>query len=63
MPQVIITATIDISKDYYNLQDPEELEWFTDMLNDKENTFLQLWSNDIGDEIGSTPHFTYEIVV
>jgi hypothetical protein len=42
--------------------DAEELEWFKDVLNDKENTFIQLWSNDIGDEIGCSFNFKYKIL-
>lgn len=40
---------------------PEEKEWFDSVMNDKENTRLVIWSNDVGDEIGSTNNFKYKI--
>ena len=40
----------------------EELKWMIEVLNDKENAMLVLWSNDIGDEIGQTNDFKYEIL-
>ena len=42
--------------------DKEEHEWFKSILNDKEDTMVIIWSNDIGDEIGQTSNFKYEIL-
>lgn len=57
-----IEATIDVNSSF-NTLDKEELEWFTDcILNNKKDTMLILHSNDIGDEIGSTTEFKYEII-
>ena len=42
--------------------DKEEHEWFKSILEDKEDTMLILWSNDVGDEIGQTSNFKYEIL-
>jgi hypothetical protein len=32
------------------------------MLNDKENTFAILHSNDVGDSLGQSNNFKYEII-
>lgn len=57
-----VTATIEVNSSF-NTLDKEELEWFTDcILNNKKDTMLILHSNDIGDEIGSTTEFKYEII-
>lgn len=42
--------------------DKEEHEWFKSILEDKEDTMLILWSNEVGDEIGQTSNFKYEIL-
>ena len=62
MAQIKIEAIIEIDENYYSLDDQEEREWFIDMMNDKEHTNLLLWSNDIGDEIGSTFQFKWELI-
>ena len=56
-----IEAIIEIDEALW-FNDFEEREWFEDILNDKEGTFLQLWSNEVGDEIGQTSEFKYEIL-
>ena len=38
----------------------EELEWFKLIL--KEDAMVILWSNEVGDEIGQTSNFKYEIL-
>lgn len=40
----------------------EDLEWFLCMLNDKESSHIVLWSNEIGDEIGTDFNFKYKIL-
>jgi hypothetical protein len=57
-----VSAIIDIDEAYYDLEDEEEMKWFKDLMEDKENTSLMVWSNDIGDEVGSTFKFDYEII-
>jgi hypothetical protein len=42
--------------------DDEEKEWFIETLTDKKNTMVILWSNDVGDEIGQTSNFKYELL-
>ena len=42
--------------------DKEEHEWFKSILEDKEDTMLILWSNEVGDEIGQASNFKYEIL-
>jgi len=41
---------------------PEEVAWFMDILNDKENTLAILHSNEFGDTIGSTSNFKIKII-
>lgn len=62
MAQIKIEAIIEIDENVFELDDREEKEWFIDMMNDKEHTNLLLWSNDIGDEIGSTFQFKWELI-
>ena len=40
----------------------DETDWFINMLNDKENTFAILHSNDVGDSLGQSNNFKYEII-
>jgi hypothetical protein len=61
MAQIKITAVIDIDENHWEIEDSEGFIFFEQMLNDEE-TFVILHSNDIGDEIGSTSQFTYEII-
>jgi len=59
--RIKIEATIEVdSSKWFN--DKDEFEWFISMLNDKDETMVILWSNDIGDEIGQTSDFKYEIL-
>jgi hypothetical protein len=60
--EIEIKAKIKIPDDFINFSDKEELQWLIDVLNNKENTFVQLWSNYIGDEIGSAYDFKYKIL-
>ena len=46
----------------YDEEIQDEIDWFESVLADKENTSLQLWSNDIGDQICSTKDFYYKII-
>ena len=59
--KIKIEAVIDVNE-FYNFSDQEEKEWFNSVLDDKKHTHLILWSNDIGDEIGHTYNFKYEIL-
>jgi hypothetical protein len=61
--KIKIEAEIEINENAWgNPNDVEEFEWFKSVLDDKENTMLILWSNDIGDEIGQTFNFKYKIL-
>ena len=62
MAQIKIEAIIEIDENAFGLDDQEEREWFIKMMNDKKNTNILLWSNDIGDEIGSTFQFKWELI-
>ena len=58
-----IEGVIEFESDnWYDEKCPEEVQWFLDMIKDKENTFLILHSNDIGDSIGETSDFKFEIL-
>ena len=60
--KIKIEAIVYVDDNLYPIQDKEEKEWFENMMNDKYHTMLLLWSNDIGDEIGSTNMFKWEII-
>lgn len=59
--KIKLECEIEVNKVWYGL-DKEEMEWFKSVLDDKENTMLILHSNDIGDTIGQTFNFKYEIL-
>jgi len=61
--KIKIEATIEVEDNlWYSHADEEELEWFKSLLNDKENILIVLHSNDVGDTIGQTNDFKYEII-
>jgi hypothetical protein len=61
--KIKIEAVIEVEDDYwYSHVDEEELEWFKSLLNDKEQTMVVLHSNEVGDTIGQTFDFKYEIL-
>lgn len=61
--KIKIEATIEVEDDlWYSHADEEELEWFKSLLNDKENILIVLHSNDVGDTIGQTNNFKWEIL-
>lgn len=63
MAKIKIEAEIEFNEDtWYSHGDVEELEWFTSLLNDKGNTMVMLHSNDVGDTIGQTFDFKWEII-
>ena len=59
--RIKIEAIIEVDDSLW-CNDKDELLWFIDVLEDKKDTFVQLWSNDIGDEIGQSSNFKYEIL-
>ena len=63
MAKIRIEAEIEFNGDtWYSHNDAEELEWFISLLNDKKNTMVILHSNDVGDTIGETFDFKWEII-
>lgn len=61
--KIKIEAVIEVEDDvWYSHADQEELEWFKSLLNDKESTMLILHNNDVGDTIGETFDFKWEIL-
>ena len=61
--KIKIEAVIELDAELWAMEDKSEIEFFKGVMADKENTFLMLWSNDIGDEIGSTKEFKYEVII
>ena len=62
MKYLKVEAIIEIDENLYPLVDKDDIKWFLDIFNDKENTSLQVWSNDIGDEVCSTNDFKWTIL-
>ncbi len=61
--KIKIKAVIEVEDDYwYSHADQEEFEWFKSLLNDKEQTMVVLHSNEVGDTIGETFDFKWEIL-
>ena len=61
--KIKIEAVIEVKDDvWYSNADQEELEWFKSLLNDKEQTMVVLHSNEVGDTIGHTFDFKWEIL-
>jgi Fic family protein len=57
-----VEAIIEIDENMFPLKDKDDIKWFLEMMNDTENTFLQVWSNDIGDEVCKTNSFKWTIL-
>jgi len=57
---LLVREVFDINENVFGTEE-SEMEWFREMIADKENTMLILHSNDIGDTIGETFDFEYEI--
>jgi hypothetical protein len=61
--RIKIECEIEVDENIWGSHaDKEEHEWFKSILEDKEDTMLILWSNEVGDEIGQTSNFKYEIL-
>jgi hypothetical protein len=57
-----VEAIIEIDENMFPLKDKDDIKWFLEMMNDTENTSLQVWSNDIGDEVCKTNSFKWTIL-
>lgn len=62
MKYLKIEALIEIDENLYPGESKDDLKFFIDALNSKEDTSLQIWNNDIGDEICSTEDFKWTIL-
>lgn len=61
--KIKIEAEIEFDENmWYSHSDNEELEWFKSLINDKESILLVLHSNEVGDTIGETNVFKWEII-
>lgn len=57
-----VEAIIELDENMFPLKDKDDIKWFLEMMNDVENTTLQVWSNDIGDEVCNTNSFKWSIL-
>ena len=63
MAKIKIQCEIEFDEDFwYSHNDEEELQWFKSVLNDKKDTMIILHSNDVGDTIGQTNNFKWELL-
>lgn len=62
MKYLKVKAIIPIDENMFPLVDKDDINWFNDLMNDKENTSIQIWSNDIGDEVCSSNEFKWTIL-
>jgi hypothetical protein len=60
MKYIKVEAIIPIDENFFPLVDKDDINWFTDLMNDKENISIQIWSNDIGDEVCSNTNFKWK---
>jgi hypothetical protein len=61
--KIKIECVIEVDDIWYNVDDQEEMDWFKELLDNEEGmTDVRLWSNEVGDEIGMTSDFKYEIL-
>ena len=57
-----IEAEINVDDFVCDFKDKSELDWFKEMMEDRANTMLILHSNDVGDTIGYTTDFKWNMV-
>lgn len=61
--KIKLEAIIEIEDDmWYSHADKEEYEWFISLLENKEDTRLILHNDEVGDSIGETSYFKYQIL-
>lgn len=61
--KIKIECEIEVDDTFGDFQDQEEIDWFMSLLDNEEGmTNVRLWSNEVGDEIGTTSNFKYEIL-
>ena len=61
--KIKVEFELDIDENIWGSHaDEEEMEWFISLLNDKQSTFAILHSNEIGDSLGESNNFKYEII-
>jgi hypothetical protein len=61
--KIKIECEIEVDDNFWWSDDKEEQDWFIELLDNEEGmTNVRLWSNEIGDEIGMTSNFKYEIL-
>lgn len=61
--KIKIECEIEVDNVWGDFQDQDEIDWFMSLLDNEEGmTNVRLWSCEVGDEIGITSNFKYEIL-
>ena len=61
--KIKIECEIEVDDTFGDFQDQDKIDWFMSLLDNKEGmTNVRLWSNEVGDEIGTTSNFKYKIL-
>ena len=62
--KIKIECEIEVDDNVWgNFIDQDEIDWFMELLDNKDGmTHVSLWSNEVGNEIGYTSKFKYEIL-
>ena len=62
MKYLKVQAIMEIDETCFPLDEKDDLNYFLDILNDKEHTRLMVFSNDLGDEVCITNDFKWTIL-
>ena len=57
-----VEAIIEIDENMFPLKDKEDIKFFIDAMKNKEETSLQIWNDDIGDQICVTNEFKWTLL-
>jgi hypothetical protein len=61
--KIKIECEIEVDDVWFDSTDQDAIDWFMELLDNEEGmTNVRLWSNEVGDEIGYTSKFKYEIL-
>ena len=61
--KIKIKCEIEVDDTWCDSTDQEEIDWFLSLLDNEEGmTHVRLWSCEVGDEMGYTSKFKYEIL-
>lgn len=57
-----VEAIIEIDENMFPLKDKEDIKFFIDAMKNKEETSLQIWNDDMGDQICVTNEFKWTLL-